>query len=283
MITPRTLLRTVLRLKSPAMASFLDKFKKGPRVSVIRLDGVIATGGRPGGTSLSDARIASVIERAFRGKPAAIALAINSPGGSPVQSSLIASRIRRMADEKGLKVYAFCEDVAASGGYWLATAADEIYADESSILGSIGVIYSGFGLQEFIGRHGIERRVHTAGEDKSLLDPFRPERDKDIERLKDLQQTIHDAFIAQVKARRAGKLVDRDLFTGEVFLGQQAIDVGLADGIGHLVPVMKDKFGDKVRFNVSRPKRGLMSRFGISADHLISAIEERAVWSRFGL
>ncbi|MHA3913256.1 S49 family peptidase [Halovulum sp. GXIMD14793] len=265
------------------MGSLKDIFRKGPRVSVIRLDGVIAAGGRAGSASLSDALIAPVIERAFRGKPVAIALAINSPGGSPVQSSLIAARIRRLAEEKGLKVYAFCEDVAASGGYWLATAADEIYADDSSILGSIGVIYAGFGLHELIGRHGIERRVHTAGEDKSLLDPFRPEREKDVARLTELQKTIHDAFIAQVKARRGDKLADRDLFTGEVFLGQEAIDAGLADGIGHLVPVMKEKFGDKTRFSVSKPKRGLMARFGLSAGDMVNAIEDRAAWARFGL
>jgi len=266
------------------MARLIDRFSNAPLVSVIRLEGVITSAGRPGGGALSDAGLAGVIERAFRGKPTAIALQINSPGGSPVQSSLIAARIRRLAEERKIRVYGFCEDVAASGGYWLATAADEIYVDESSILGSIGVISAGFGLQEFIARYGIERRVYTAGEDKSMLDPFRPERESDIVRLKDLQKVIHQNFITQVKTRRGARLADRDLFTGEIFVGQNAVDLGLADGIGHLVPMMKDKFGDKTRFRVQRPRRGLLSRFGLpGAGDVIGAIEDRAAWARWGL
>ena len=273
-----------MALKCRIMKSLSDIFSKKPKVAVIRLDGVIGGAGRFGGASLTDVGLAPVIERAFsRGKPAAVALAINSPGGSPVQSALIAARIRRLATENGVRVYAFCEDVAASGGYWLATAADEIYADDSSILGSIGVIWAGFGFTDLIEKHGIERRVHTAGEDKSLLDAFRPERERDIVRLKELQKVIHDNFIAQVKDRRAGKLADKDLFTGDVFLGNEAIENGLIDGIGHLVPVMKEKFGDKVRFSVSKPKRGLLSRLGVGAGELIGAVDERAHWSRFGL
>ncbi|MEM1266846.1 MAG: S49 family peptidase, partial [Pseudomonadota bacterium] len=226
------------------------------------------------------------VERAFtRGKPKAVALAINSPGGSPAQSALITARIRRLAEEEKVPVYAFCEDVAASGGYWLATAADEIYVDANSILGSIGVISAGFGLNQLIERWGIERRVYTAGEDKSMLDPFRPERPRDIERLKDLQATIHKNFIHQVKSRRGARLGDGDLFTGDIFVGDAAVATGLADGIGHLVPVMKQKFGPKTRFSVSRPRRGLWSRLGgvELAEGMMSALETRAHWARYGL
>lgn len=257
--------------------------KKRPFVAVIRLAGVIANGGRG---QLNDAGLASCIEKAFaKGKPAAVALVLNSPGGSPVQSSLIAARIRRLAAEKEVPVFGFVEDVAASGGYWLACAADEIYVDESSIVGSIGVISASFGFHELMQRQGIERRVHTAGKDKSMLDPFRPERAEDIERLKDLQRQIHDAFIAHVQARRAGKLPEgEDLFTGEIWVGAKAIDKGLADGIGHLVPVMKSKFGDRVQFRSYGQKRGFLSRFGAQAlDAALGQIEDRALWARFGL
>ncbi|MSU91324.1 S49 family peptidase [Rhodobacteraceae bacterium 2CG4] len=260
-----------------------NPFSKRPLVPVIRLEGVIGASARPGGSAINDSVVASAIERAFRGKPPAVALQINSPGGSPVQSALIAARIRRLADEKGVRVYAFCEDVAASGGYWLATAADEIYVDAGSIVGSIGVITATFGLHEFIARHGIERRVYTAGEDKSILDPFRPERERDIVRLKQLQQDLHGIFIDHVKTRRGARLADADLFTGDIFIGGRAVELGLADGIAHLVPKMKALFGDKTRFKVSKPKRGLLSRLGVAAPDLIGAVEDRAAWARFGV
>lgn len=230
--------------------------------------------------------MAPVIERAFRkGKPAAVALAINSPGGSPVQSSLIAARIRRLATEREVPVYAFVEDVAASGGYWLACAADKILSDESSILGSIGVISSGFGVPVLLERQGIERRVHTAGQSKSMLDPFRPEKEEDVERLKVHLEDIHQAFIAHVKARRGDRLSDDErLFTGEIFLGRKAIEAGLSDGIGHLVPEMKARYGDKVRFRVYGKKRGWLQRFGASVlNDGLGVIEERAAYARFGL
>ena len=266
-----------------AMTTYIPFFKKPPLVAVIRLNGVIASGARG---QLNDATLAPVIERAFRkGKPIAVALVVNSPGGSPVQSSLIAARIRRLAAERDVPVYAFVEDVAASGGYWLATAADEIYADESSILGSIGVISAGFGLTGLIEKLGVERRVYTAGKSKSMLDPFQPEKPADIKRLKALQLDIHAAFKTQVTARREGKLPEgEDLFTGDVWLGHAAIEKGLADGIGHVVPTMKQKYGDKVRFRVHGPRRSMLSRFGLKfgADAL-SAIEERAEYARFGL
>jgi serine protease SohB len=259
-----------------------------PSVSVLRLYGVIASGGRLGGSNLNDASLAPLIERAFgKGKPKAVAVAINSPGGSPVQSSLIGARIRRLADEKNIPVYGFCEDVAASGGYWLATACDEIYADKSSIVGSIGVISASFGFHELIERQGIERRVHTAGEDKSMLDPFRPERAEDVERVKKLQKTIHDNFIEQVTTRRGARLKRDDIFTGEIWTGEAAHEIGLIDGIGHLVPKMKSLFGDKVQLNVMTQRRSLMQRFGApgvgeAVDSALGAIEDRASWSRFG-
>lgn len=265
------------------LSTLKDKFARSPVVSVIRLNGAIGGGGMRGG--LNDAALAAQIARAFAPKRlAAVALAINSPGGSPTQSALIAARIRRLATEKNVKVYAFCEDVAASGGYWLATAGDEIYADDNSIIGSIGVIYAGFGFQGLIEKWGVERRVHTAGGSKSMLDPFKPEQDKDIVRLKALQEQIHQNFIAQVKDRRGAKLADADLFTGDVWVGAQAQEVGLIDGVAHLVPKMKALFGDKVRFNVAAPKRSLFQRLGApGVEDLSHAIEERALRAQFGL
>lgn len=263
---------------------FLSRFlTRNPRVPVIRMQGAIGMSGRAGG--LNDATLAPLIERAFtRGKPVAVALAINSPGGSPVQSSLIAARIRRLADEKGVPVHAFVEDVAASGGYWLACAADDIWADETSILGSIGVISAGFGFHELIDRWGIERRVHTAGRSKSTLDPFRPENPEDVERLRNVLEPMHTAFKAHVTARRGDKLpTDRDLFTGEFWAGREAVDLGLADGIGHLVPKMKKLYGNKVKFPVLSPRRPLFRRLGLSADALLDAAEERAAFASFGV
>lgn len=258
-----------------------------PRVALIRLTGVIGGGARiagPGG--LSDAGLAPLIERAFRrGKPVAVAIIVNSPGGAPVQSALIAARIRRLAEERKLPVHAFVEDVAASGGYWLATAADDIWVDDSSIVGSIGVISASFGFPEFLARHGIERRVHTAGESKSFLDPFRPEKPEDIARLKALQEPIHAAFIAQVKARRGDRLNPaRDLFTGEIFVGAQAVDAGLADGVAHPVPRLKEIYGAKVRIIPHEQKRGFLRRFGSAmAGEAMATVEDRALWSRYGL
>lgn len=258
--------------------------KKPPLVAVIRLSGQIGSGGRFG-SGLNDAGLAPVIERAFaRGKPAAVALVINSPGGSPVQSSLIAARIRRLADDKKIPVHAFVEDVAASGGYWLACAGDQIWVDQSSIVGSIGVIFASFGFPELMARHGIERRVHTAGRSKSLADPFLPEKPEDVARLEALQQPIHAAFIAYVKARRAGRLSDGDLFNADVWVGQQAVDLGLADGVAHLVPRLKALYGDKVRLVAYGPRRSLLRRFGVKLlGGAITEIEERAMLARYGL
>lgn len=253
-----------------------------PVVAVIRLTGTIAAGPRGG---LSDAALAPVIERAFaKGKPVAVALCVNSPGGSPVQSALIAARIRRLSVEKNIPVHAFVEDVAASGGYWLATAADRIWVDESSLVGSIGVIHASFGFPEFLERHGVERRVLTAGHSKSLADPFRPLAEEDEVRIRALLEPIHAAFKDQVRARRGDRLAGDDLFTGEVWAGRRAVELGLADGIGHLVPVMKQLFGDKLRFRGYGMKRPFLQRIGVqAATAALDAMEERAIWSQYGL
>jgi len=265
------------------MKRFLPFVKNDPTVSVVRMSGMIASGGRG---ALNDQSLAPALEKAFsKGKPDAVALVINSPGGSPVQSSLIGARIRRLADEKSIPVYAFVEDVAASGGYWLAAAADEIYADESSVLGSIGVISSGFGAHVLLARQGVERRVYTAGKSKSMLDPFRPENPEDVDRLKTLLSDIHDNFIAHVKARRGEKLDQtRDLFTGEIWLARKAIDAGLIDGVGHLKPKMQELFGEKVKFRMYGTKKPFLQRFGAQmVNDAVYGIEERAAFARFGL
>lgn len=265
------------------MRRYIPFIKSRPLVSVVRLQGVIA--GRTRGT-LSDASLAPLLQKAFsRGKPAAVALVVNSPGGSPSQSSLIAARIRRLAEEKEVKVFAFIEDVAASGGYYIASAADEIWVDRHSIVGSIGVISAGFGLDEFIARHGIARRVYTAGRSKSMLDPFRPEDPADVARLKELQEHIHGEFIDHVKARRGEKLDEAaDLFNGDIWVGSHAVPTGLVDGVAHLVPKMKEVYGDKVAFRAYAQKRPFWSRFGASvAGDALAEVEDRAAFARFGL
>lgn len=257
--------------------------KSAPTVAVIRLHGTIGAASR--GAGLSDAALAPLLARAFRkGGPRAVALSINSPGGSPVQSSLIAARIRRLADRHKLPVHAFVEDVAASGGYWLATAADDIWADHSSVLGSIGVIAAGFGFSDLIARHGIERRVHTAGRSKSMLDPFRPESPEDVARLERLMQPMHDAFKTQVSARRGNRLAQgTDLFTGDVWTGAQAVEVGLADGIAHMEPKLRELYGDKVRLRHYGARKPFLRRLGMSADDLVDAVHDRVAWPGTGL
>ncbi|MEQ9640602.1 MAG: S49 family peptidase [Alphaproteobacteria bacterium] len=247
--------------------------------------------------SLNLAGLAGLLERAFRGRVSAVALAINSPGGSPVQSALIHDRIRQLSHEKNIPVFAFCEDVAASGGYWLACAGDEIHANANSIVGSIGVISGGFGFDKALDKLGIDRRVYTAGEKKGFLDPFQPENETDVKRLKSLQKEIHDQFKAHVRGRRGERLkgTDRKLFTGEFWTGQSALQLGLVDGIGELRQVMRDRYGDKTRFRVLQPGRGFLQRrlglvrgegwdSGLNlADGLVAAVERRALWQRYGL
>ncbi len=266
------------------MIHLIPFIKKPPTVAVIRLSGMIASGGRIG--ALNDAGLAPLIERAFtRGKPKAVALVINSPGGSPAQSSLIAARIRRLADEKEIKVLAFVEDLAASGGYWLATAADEIWIDRNSIVGSIGVISASFGFHDLIGRYGVERRVYTAGKSKSMLDPFSPENPEDVKRLKELQDQIHGNFIDQVKQGRGDRLdTSQELFTGDIWVGQKAVDAGLADGIGHAAAKLKELYGDKVRYRSYGQKRSIFQRLGARImSEAGLAIEERSLYARYGL
>lgn len=257
--------------------------RRGPRVNLVRLEGMIASGGRG---RLSDQSTAPLLERAFRaGRPQAVALVINSPGGSPVQSSLIGARIRRLADETETPVLAFVEDAAASGGYWIASAADEIFCDSASVLGSIGVISSGFGLSGAIEKLGVERRVHTAGRSKSQLDPFRPENPEDVERLNALLEQMHRVFIAQVSARRGDRLsTETDLFDGRFWLGGEAVRLGLADGIGHAVPLLKARFGKKLQLRSFGPRRRLAARLGLAlAQDALAGVEEQALWARLGL
>ena len=268
-------------MKSP-LALPARLFRRGPRVNLVRLEGMIAAGGRG---RLSDQSVAPLLERAFRaGKPVAVALVINSPGGSPVQSSLIGARIRRLAEETETPVHAFVEDAAASGGYWIASAADDIHCDPASILGSIGVISAGFGLTDAIGKLGVERRVHTAGRSKSQLDPFRPEKPEDVERLTSLLEQMHGVFINQIKNSRGDRLsTTTDLFDGRFWLGAEAVSLGLADGIGHAVPTLKARYGKTLRIRAYGPRRSLLSRFGLSlAQDALAGVEEAALWARLG-
>jgi signal peptide peptidase SppA len=265
-----------------------------PVVSVLRFEGVIMPRLRRGGVSL--ASHAAAIEKAFRApRLVAVAIVVNSPGGSPVQSALLFRRIRQLADEKGVPVIAFAEDVAASGGYWLALAGDEIFSEETSLLGSIGVISAGFGFYQLIGWLGIERRLHTAGERKSLLDPFLPEDPSDVTRLTVLQQDIHGAFKEHVRCRRAGKInaADETLFSGDVLTGRMALDRGLIDGIGELRTVMRARYGDKVKLRpvaAERRRWPLLSRLPFVRREPLALIsdladwlEARLLWARFGL
>jgi len=274
-----------------------QRFRRNrPVVPVVRLTGIVgfSTPLRPG---LSLAGLARTLDRAFAVRSAAaVALAINSPGGSPVQSHLIFRRIRELATEKKRHVIAFVEDAGASGGYMIACAADEIVADPHSIVGSIGVVGGSFGFDRLIEKLGIERRLYTSGEHKAMLDPFLPENPDDVERLKKLQRQIHDDFIALVKSRRGAKLSgpENDLFSGEYWTGRRALELGLVDAIGDLRGTLRERFGDKVVTPLISAERGLFGRrvFGVAtsgvsglglAEDFISALEARAIWARYGL
>jgi len=276
----------------PAPRPFWAFWRRRPIVPVIRLAGLI--GSLPlRGAGLSLTGLERAIDRAFAiGHAPAVALLINSPGGSAVQSALIAGRIRALAERNRRPVLAFVEDVAASGGYWLATAADEILVDPASILGSIGVISAGFGFGQAIERLGIERRVHTAGARKSFLDPFRPERAEDLALLAELQGDIHERFKEQVRTRRAGRLKapEAELFDGRVWTGVRAVAVGLADGLGELRTTLEERFGPDVRVRLVNPPRPrLLSRMGLgtlaaeAAAEGLALLEERALRARLGL
>ncbi|HRN84127.1 MAG TPA: S49 family peptidase [Hyphomicrobium sp.] len=276
-------------------------FRRGVVVPVLRFSGAIGMAAplRPG---LSIASLGGAIDAAFSmSRGPSVAVVINSPGGSPVQSSLLFRRLRQLADEKGKKIYVFCEDVAASGGYYLAVAGDEIYADTSSIVGSIGVISASFGLDRAIEKLGITRRVYTAGANKGALDPFQPENPEDIARLMAVQRSVHDVFIGVVKDRRLGRLKgpDGELFSGAFWSAPDALELGLIDGISDVRTKMREIHGESVRLRVVPVERSWLSgRFrklpsvlgpgggsqGLAlADDLVSAVEIRALWSRFGL
>jgi serine protease SohB len=266
-------------------------FDRSPRVALLRLTGLIAARPDPFGGGLSAAGVAPLLERAFAIKRlAAVMLVVNSPGGSPVQSSLIAQKIRRLAEEKKVPVIAVAEDAAASGGYWVACAADEIVADPASILGSIGVISGSFGFDQAMARIGVERRLRTAGTEKSFLDPFRPERAEDVARLEDLLGKLHEEFKAWVRARRGERLKaeEETLFTGRFWTGREAVALGLADGLGDAESEAKRRFGEKVRIiRLGARRRPFPWRLIPGARDAVEAVaaaaEERAAWGRLGL
>ncbi len=288
------------RLLSPILPKSMQP--QGVTIPVVRLHGTIAASGGQFRPTLSLASTAGVLQKAFSMKQSpAVAISINSPGGSPVQSRLIFRRIRDLAKEKDKHVIVFVEDVAASGGYLIAVAGDEIVADPSSIVGSIGVISAGFGFTEAIKKIGVERRLYTAGKNKSVLDPFKPEKKEDVERLKALQLDVHQTFIDLVKDRRGGKIPDRDdLFTGDFWTGKAAVDLGLVDDLGDMRSFLKARYGDKTKLKLISASRGLFGRrlgmfgsqqggsFGAEAaaglvEGLATEANERALWARYGL
>ncbi|WP_085905403.1 S49 family peptidase [Kiloniella majae] len=298
-----------MKLKKLLAKLPVERFRNPPaKVAVVALNGVIGAAG-PMRSGLTLASVEDQLTEAFKMDGIkAVALSINSPGGSPVQSDLIGRLVRDLADKHELKVYAFCEDVAASGGYWLACAADEIYAMESSVIGSIGVISSGFGFPELIKKHGIERRVRTAGDLKSTLDPFEKENPKDVKRLKGILTQIHENFIDWVRGRRTGKLKadEKEIFSGEFWTGVTAKEYGLIDGLGSMHQIMRFEYGEKVKLIKVEGKRswlkaklglgggdallkgaGLAGLGGVNAADIaggvMAAVEERAHWDRYGL
>ena len=269
---------------------FKSLFSKNINIPALRLSGVIGQAGfmRSG---LNISTLDKLIDKLFADKKSpAVALIINSPGGSPTQSSLIADKLIKKAKENNKKVLAFVEDVAASGGYWLACASDEIFIDTNSILGSIGVISPGFGFVDLIKKMGIERRVYTSGKSKSFLDPFKEEKEEDINRLKDIQEQIHENFISYVKSRRGLKIKDKnfdEIFSGLFWVGNKAIELGLADGIGSIHDIIKKRFGKKAKIKYIDQKKSFLQRklstSLINIDEMLQKIEEKAMWSKFGL
>ena len=267
------------------ISSIRKFFRRKPLVVVIRLDGVIGAVSRFGSGGLDDSNTQKLLEKAFEFEKAkAIAIKINSPGGSPTQSSLIASRILKLSEEKKIPVLCFCEDVAASGGYWLACAGEEIYSDINSIIGSIGVISASFGFSELISRYGIERRVYTAGEEKSMLDPFQPEKASDVKRLKSIQKAIFENFKSFVSERRGEKIKGKKIFNGEVWDATRAKDLGLIDGIGMMEDILEAKFGTDIKLKYINKKKSFLSRFSSSLiNDINSKIVEKYYFSKFGL
>ena len=275
--------------------SFVSKFFKGKPsvINVIRLNGVIASGSKfLGSSNLSLESLEKQIERAFAGKKiAGVALMINSPGGSPVQSALISERIIELSKKNNIPVFAFVEDVAASGGYWLACAADEIFVMPASIVGSIGVISAGFGFVEVIKKIGVERRVFSKGENKGMLDPFQPQNSDDVKVITDLQEEIHQQFKDWVSTRRGNRLnvevvKEEGIFEAKIFSGSKACEIGLADSIGELKQVMRERFNEEVVFKEISGRKKLGQRLGLSSSsysRIIEHIEERIAFAKFGL
>src|SRR5918997_5587669 len=288
----------VLSAASERVRSLLPRRfrRRHPVVAVVRLSGAIGAV-MPLRTGLSIAGTAPALERAFSVPDLkAVALVVNSPGGSAAQSHLIFQRIRALAEEKETPVFAFVEDVAASGGYMIACAGDEIFADPSSLVGSIGVVSAGFGFERLIERLGVERRVHTAGRNKAMLDPFRPEDPEDVERLKEIQARVHEVFVGLVRARRGTRLRGEaeQLFSGTVWAAADALALGLIDGIGDLRSVLRERFGPKVKLvTLSAGRSSLLSRWFnrppaiagglLDPPEILPILEDRAAWSRLGL
>ena len=266
-------------------------FKKKTVIPHVRLTGIIGSASRfKQGIELANQR--EIIKKAFSVKKIThVAISINSPGGSPVQSHLIYSYIRELADKKKIKVLMFAEDVAASGGYFIACAGDEIFANSSSIIGSIGVISASFGFKDLIQKIGVERRVYTAGKNKSTLDPFVEEKEEDVKRLKNIQLELHEDFIKVVKNSRGSKLKDvekNNIFTGEFWTGKTALKLGLIDGIGNADQVLKDKFGEKVIIKNFEKQKGflakkLSARISDPLEKILNNLEEKSMWQKFGL
>ena len=266
-----------------------DRGDRTDVVAVVKLHGVITPSPSPlARGAINLASVESALTRAFdHDRLKAVALLINSPGGAPTQSGLVAERIRQLADKKKVPVLAFAEDVAASGGYWLACAADEIFAHRTSMVGSIGVISGGFGFTGLLERFGIERRLHTAGANKSRLDPFSPEKPEDVEWLKKMHSQLHELFVEWVKERRGDRLATtEELFTGDVWLGNKAVELGLIDGLVSLRDVISQRYPD-AEISVAEPKKTVLARLGLgapaAASAMLDAVTHKAAWSRFGL
>lgn len=277
----------------PILGRIFNKFLNPlPIVSVLRLDGIIGSHGRFQ-SGLTIEGVEKQLEKAFSfgGRLKTVAIVVNSPGGSPVQSDLIFKRIRSLAEEKDVPVVTFAEDAAASGGYFIACAGDEIIASENSIVGSIGVISGGFGYVEAMKKLGLERRVYTQGENKNILDPFLPEKEADVKFLHELQKDVHDNFKNIVRSRREGKIKktqEKRIFSGEFWVGSKAVELGIIDGIGDIHSLMRERFGKDVRFiPVTKPKSFLKKYFGGMSESIVGAaidkIEARGLWNRLGL
>ncbi|WP_031465667.1 S49 family peptidase [Sciscionella sediminilitoris] len=265
----------------------IERIERGDVVSVVRLHGVISSTPSPLSRGVINLNAAdSAIKKAFEhDRLKAVALAINSPGGMPTQSALVAERIRGLADEKNIPVLAFCEDLTASGGYWIACAADEIYAHRTSMVGSIGVVSASFGVRALAEKLGVERRVHTAGASKHRLDPFDEEKPEDLEWLRGIQSALHEQFADWVRERRGDRLsTDRDLFDGDVWDGKRAAELGITDGVGSLREVIERRYPD-AKLVVAEPRKPLLARLGVGAPaaSLLQAAEHRLAWTRFGL